>query len=101
MPYFPLTQDVLQKIIEINLNKIKTRLKDRYKAKVTFSTDTMKYLLDKCTDPDTGARNAENVINKSILPAVSNACLQALVDGKEISELSVKLVGGEFEVTVV
>jgi hypothetical protein len=41
------------------------------------------------------------VINKSILPAVSNACLQALVDGSEINELSVKLVGGEFEVGVV
>lgn len=101
VPYFPLTQDVLQKIIEINLNKIKTRLNDKYKASVTFSSDTMQFLLDKCTDPDTGARNAENVINKSILPAVSNACLQALVDGSEINELSVKLVGGEFEVGVV
>lgn len=100
VPYFPLTQDVLQKIIEINLNKIKLRLKDKYKAGVIFSSDTMQYLLDRCTDPDTGARNAENVINKSILPAVSNACLQALVDGKEINELSVKLVGGEFEVGV-
>lgn len=101
VPYFPLTQDVLQKIIEINLNRIKSRLKDRYKADVIFSSDTMQYLLDRCTDPDTGARNAENVINKSILPAVSNACLQALVDGKEINELSVKLVGGEFEVELV
>lgn len=101
IPYFPLTQDVLQKIIEINLNRIKLRLKDKYKAGVTFSPDTMQYLLDRCTDPDTGARNAENVINKSILPAVSNACLQALVDGKEINELSVKLVGGEFEVELV
>lgn len=101
VPYFPLTQDVLQKIIEINLNKIKLRLKDKYKAGVIFSSDTMQYLLDRCTDPDTGARNAENVINKSILPAVSNACLQALVDGKEINELSVKLVGGEFEVELV
>ena len=66
VPYFPLTQDVLQKIIEINLNRIKTRLNDKYKASVTFSSDTMQFLLDKCTDPDTGARNAENVINKSI-----------------------------------
>lgn len=100
VPYFPLTQDVLQKIIEINLNRIKTRLKDRYKASVNFSPDTMQYLLDRCTDPDTGARNAENVINKSILPAVSNACLQALVDGNEINELSVKVVEGEFEVKI-
>lgn len=101
VPYFPLTQDVLQKIIEINLNRIKTRLNDKYKASVTFSSDTMQFLLDKCTDPDTGARNAENVINKSILPAVSNACLQALVDGNEINQLSVKLVDGVFEIEIV
>ncbi len=100
VPYFPLTQTVLSKIIAINLKKIENRLLDRYKAKLELGEDVMAFLLDKCNDPDTGARNAENVINKSILPAVSNACLKALVDDQAINELTLSLNGDEFEVVV-
>mgnify|MGYP000030845895 CR=1 FL=1 len=100
VPYFPLSQTVLSKIISINLKKIQNRLLERYSAKLEFGDDVMAFLLEKCTDPDTGARNAENVINKSILPAVSNACLKALVDDQDINELSLSLSGDEFEVMV-
>jgi type VI secretion system protein VasG len=100
VPYFPLRQDVLSKIIAINLKKIKDRLLERYNASLEFGEDVMPFLLEKCTDPDTGARNAENVINKSILPAVSNACLKALVDDQAINKLSLSLNGDEFEVVV-
>ena len=100
VPYFPLTQEVLSKIISINLKKINNRLRERYGAELTFGDDVMEFLLEKCTDPDTGARNAENVINKSILPVVSSACLKALVDDRVINNLSLSLNGGEFEVSV-
>ncbi len=100
VPYFPLSQTVLSKIIAINLKKIKDRLLDRYDAKLNFGEDVMTFLLEKCTDPDTGARNAENVINKSILPVVSNACLKALVEDQVINELSLNLNDGGFEVVI-
>lgn len=95
VPYFPLNQDVLRKIIGINLRKIEKRLMDHYKAKLSYGDEVMTYLLEKCTDPDTGARNAENVINKSLLPAISNACLQALAKGHEISGINVELTEEE------
>lgn len=91
VPYFPLNQDVLRKIIEINLNKIEKRLQESYKASLQYGEVVMSYLLEKCTDPDTGARNAENVINKSILPAISNECLQALSKGTEITNINIQL----------
>lgn len=100
IPYFPLTQEVLSKIISINLQKINSRLMERYDAELDFGDDVMAFLLEKCTDPDTGARNAENVINKSILPVVSSACLKALVNDQVINKLSLCLNAGEFEVTV-
>jgi type VI secretion system protein VasG len=96
VPYFPLSQEVLSKIIAINLNKIEKRLMDHYKAKMIYGDEVMSYLLEKCTDPDTGARNAENVINKSLLPVISNACLTALAKGDEITEISVELNDGSF-----
>ena len=98
VPYFPLSRDVLRKIIAINLDKIKNRLQETYKAELLFSNEVLEFLLKKCTDPDTGARNAENVINKSLLPVISNACLQALSKGEEISSIDISLnrQGAEF-----
>jgi type VI secretion system protein VasG len=91
VPYFPLNQDVLRKIIEINLSKIEKRLIESYKATLDYNEDVMNYLLERCTDPDTGARNAENVINKSILPAISNECLSALSKGIDITNVNIDL----------
>ena len=102
VPYFPLNQDVLSKIIAINLSKIEKRLMDHYKAKLTYGDEVMTYLLEKCTDPDTGARNAENVINKSLLPVISNACLEALAKRVEVTEIKVELTDeGGFKVKVI
>jgi len=96
VPYFPLSKDVLRMIVGINLKRIEKRLKDTYKATFEYDENVMNYLLEKCNDPDTGARNAENVINKSLLPAVSNACLEALAKGVEISSVEVLLDNGAF-----
>ena len=102
VPYFPLNQDVLRKIIGINLSKIEKRLMDHYKASLVYGDEVMTYLLEKCTDPDTGARNAENVINKSLLPVISNACLEALAKGVEVTEIRVELTGGdEFKANII
>jgi type VI secretion system protein VasG len=101
VPYFPLSQEVLSKIIAINLNKIEKRLMDHYKAKMIYGAEVMSYLLEKCTDPDTGARNAENVINKSLLPVISNACLTALAKGEEISTIKVMLEETGFKVELI
>ena len=101
VPYFPLNQDVLRKIIGINLSKIEKRLMDHYKAKLSYGDEVMTYLLEKCTDPDTGARNAENVINKSLLPVISNTCLTALAKGDEISTVKVMLENTGFKVVLI
>ena len=101
VPYFPLNQEVLRKIIEINLSKIEKRLMDNYKATFAYGDDVMSFLLEKCTDPDTGARNAENVINKSLLPVISNACLQALAKGIEVSSVNVDLQEGVFQAEII
>ncbi len=100
VPYFPLSKEVLSKIISINLKKIKNRLNERYGADLEFGNQVMEFLLEKCTDPDTGARNAENVINKSLLPVISSACLEAVVKGMTITTIKVSLDDGSFKAQV-
>lgn len=100
VPYFPLTKDVLQKIIEINLNKIKKRISEQYEAVFSYDAQVMETLLSKCQDPDTGARNAENVINKLMLPKISEACLESLVNRQDVNEIKVSMDDEQFIVTI-
>ncbi|WP_419811120.1 type VI secretion system ATPase TssH [Bacterioplanoides sp.] len=97
VPYFPLQRSVLTEIVKINLNKIQKRIQERYSAKLDFDQSIIENLVERCKDPDTGARNVENVISRSILPSLASQCLEAMASGQEISEIHMNLdKSGEF-----
>lgn len=82
VPYFPLHDDLLLQIIEHKLQKITTRLTQQYGCQVQYSNDVLELLLDRCTEVDSGARNADNILNSTILPALATEILLALAEQK-------------------
>lgn len=90
VPYFPLQRSVLTEIVKINLAKIERRIKDCYGADFSYPPELVDDLVMRCKDPDTGARNVENIISRSILPALAGHCLEALAQEQEINSVQVK-----------
>ncbi|TCB33234.1 AAA family ATPase [Acinetobacter sp. ANC 4635] len=82
VPYFPLHDDLLLQIIEHKLQKITTRLNQQYGCQVQYSDQVLELLLDRCTEVDSGARNADNILNSTILPALATEILLALAEQK-------------------
>lgn len=82
VPYFPLHDDLLLQIIEHKLQKITTRLSQQYGCQVQYSDQVLELLLDRCTEVDSGARNADNILNSTILPALATEILLALAEQK-------------------
>lgn len=91
VPYFPLNRDVLTRIVLMNLKKIGKRLQERYQAEFCYEPELVDYLVNSCRDPDTGARNVENIIARSILPGLAAHCLQAVSDGMKLSSVTVSV----------
>lgn len=78
VPYFPLHDDLLVRIIHHKLGKIIDRIEKQYEIKVEYSEDLTELLLSRCTEVDSGARNVDNILNSSVLPALATEILVAL-----------------------
>ncbi|KXZ74254.1 Chaperone protein ClpB [Acinetobacter venetianus] len=82
VPYFPLHDDLLVRIIKHKLSKIIQRIENQYATAVEYSDDLIELLLSRCTEVDSGARNVDNILNSSVLPSLATEILVALAEHK-------------------
>lgn len=47
-----------------------------------YSYDLIELILSRCTEVDSGARNVDNILNSTILPALATEILVALAEQK-------------------
>ncbi|MFO0824600.1 MAG: AAA family ATPase, partial [Gemmataceae bacterium] len=89
VPYFPLKDAVLKKIIELQLKKISDRLHNNYKATFTYDPAVVDAIAARCTEVESGARNVDHIITGTVLPAISNEILTRMADGKTVKSVKV------------
>lgn len=95
VPYFPLHDDLLLKIIEHKLGKIIQRVQMQYKTEVTYSGDLLELILSRCTEVDSGARNVDHILNTSVLPALATEILMALSEEKVPEKIQIEVENDE------
>ncbi len=100
IPYYSLDKDVLNKIVDININRIRQRVANQYKANLACTDGLRDHIVSCCNDPDTGARNVENIVERSILPVLAKQCLNCLADEKEINQISLGLESGKINIEI-
>ncbi len=88
VPYYPLSDDVMKKIIQLKLGKVGRRIRENYRANFTFAPQLVQLVADRCTEVDTGARNVDHILNKTLLPELSAEFLARLADNKPISSVN-------------
>jgi type VI secretion system protein VasG len=89
VPYYPLGDVVLKKIIELKLKQIGERLKMNYKAMFSYSPAVVETIAARCKDVDTGARNADHIITGTVLTMISAEVLTRIAEGKSVKTVSV------------
>ena len=89
VPYYPLTDEVMKKIIRLKLNKVGRRVRNHYKASFDYSDGLVDVIASRCTEVDTGARNVDNILSKTLLPEMSAEFLGRLGEGHAISAVNV------------
>ena len=86
---------MLNQIIDLQLNRVKERLTAK-KIDFKYTSAVKEIILEKCTNGETGARMIDAVITQNLLPEISTVCLNALVDGKNIEQISLSAKKNEF-----
>jgi type VI secretion system protein VasG len=89
IPYYPLADHVIRKIIGLKLGKIGKRVQENYNAQFSFTDELVQLIADRCTEVDTGARNIDHILTKSLLPELSSELLSRLAAGQDIQSVKI------------
>ena len=101
VPYYPLGDSVLKKIIELKLKQIGDRLKQNYKAQFSYTPTVVDTIAARCKDVDSGARNADHIITGTVLTMISAEVLTRVAEGKPVAKVSVGVDDkSQFTITV-
>ena len=75
IPYFPIRDEALKKIIMLKLGKIQRRIKENHKIDLTYDDALIDEVARRCTEVESGARNVDNILTNTLLPEVSKQIL--------------------------
>ena len=89
IPYVPLSEEVLTRIVKLQLSIVQKRVLENYNARLTYSAKASKHIVEQCTEADAGARNIHKVIHQHILPSLSDHFLQSMMDEKTIKSVAI------------
>lgn len=89
VPYYPLSESVLKMIIELQLKKIRDRLKQSHKAGFVYTPAVVDTIVARCKEVETGARNVLHILDGTLLPRIAEEVLTRMAEGKPIHEVRV------------
>ena len=80
VPFLSLDKDTMKVIIKLKLNKVGNRLNESHKMGFEYSDDLVEQIAERCTQVESGARNIDHIIEKTILPDISRELLSKLAE---------------------
>ncbi|HEY7390273.1 MAG TPA: hypothetical protein VH640_17280 [Bryobacteraceae bacterium] len=97
IPYFPIRDEALKKIIGLKLGKIQKRLAESHKVQLTYSEEVLDEIANRCTEVESGARNVDNILTNTLLPELSMLILGRIAQGQQLESVRVQIgPAGEF-----
>jgi type VI secretion system protein VasG len=95
IPYYPLSDEMIQLIIRINLKKITRRLHDGHEVPFTYSDEVVGLIAQRCTELESGARMIEAIMMNTMLPTISREILTRMMEEKPIKKVAVDVKDGD------
>ena len=96
IPYYPLSDEMLGKIVALQLNRIKKRVEERYKMPFDYDADVVKLVVGRCTESESGGRMIDAILTNTMLPEISREFLERMMKGEAIKGVKVGVKDNEF-----
>jgi type VI secretion system protein VasG len=91
IPYFPIRDDAMKKIIRLKLGKIQRRIHENHKIDLQYDDALIDEVARRCTEVESGARNVDNILTNTLLPEVSSQILGRMAEGEKIGSIRVSV----------
>ena len=89
VPYFPVRDEALKKIILLKLGKIQRRIQENHKITMVCDDAVIEEVAKRCTEVESGARNVDNILSNTMLPEVSRQVLSRMAEESPMERVRV------------
>jgi type VI secretion system protein VasG len=96
VPYYPISKEMLQMIIKLNLGRVEKRVQANHKVPFTYDNSVPELIGKRCTELERGARMVDALITNTLLPEIGREFLNRLVAGSAIHRVHVGANNGDF-----
>ena len=81
----------MRKIIELQLGRIRSRLMENHRAQFSYDPALVDEVARRCTEVESGARNVDHILTRTLLPEISREFLGKMASGEAISRVHVSV----------
>jgi type VI secretion system protein VasG len=97
VPFFPLGDEVIRKIIKLQLKRVGDRIRLNHRATFEYDDKVVETIASRCKEVESGARNVDHIITGTLLPSISREFLSRMAEGQPIAKVSLGVdASGQF-----
>ncbi|WP_297792914.1 type VI secretion system ATPase TssH [uncultured Marinobacter sp.] len=96
VPYLPLGEDTLNRIVGDKLQRLAQQISDRYHTEVVLEDGLIEAIRSRATRSENGARMLESIIEGELLPPVSLALLEKLAAREPVKSVTLGVENEKF-----
>jgi type VI secretion system protein VasG len=101
VPYFPISDAIMRQIIRLQLGRVAARMRENHNAVFSYGEELIDCIAGRCREVETGARNVDHILTRTLLPEISQEVLGRMAGGQSISRVQVSVDDqGAFRYTI-
>ncbi len=100
VPYLPITDKNMRVIVKLKLDRIATRMRESRNVSFRYDERLVEAIAARCTEVESGARNADHVLSNALLPEMSQELLSRMASGEQLKAVHVSVGEAGFTYTV-
>jgi len=89
IPYYPLSDEVLHKIIVLQLNRICKRMVLNHEIPLTYTDAVLELISARCTELESGGRMIDAILTNTVLPQISRVLLSRMAEGTPLKTVEI------------
>jgi type VI secretion system protein VasG len=96
IPYYPLSGEMLAKIVRLQLGRIKKRVEANHRIPFNYGDEAVDLIVKRCNHAEAGGRIIDSILTNTVLPKVSVEYLTRMSQGQELKGITLGSADGEF-----
>ncbi len=89
--YYPISDVVLRQIVRLQLGRIGQRMRQNHNAQFSYSEELIEIIANRCREVESGARNVDHILTRTLLPEMSQEILSRMTRGELFSKVHVTI----------